>query len=148
MTVDNSMSSGYCSLDEDLEDCFFTAKTTFFRSPQGKCAAKVNRLCGSPLSTVNLSSVKGLRSCLSRMSGCQNWSVGIYFTTVNMHERSAKLQWYLKLIHLLFPIFSTADSFLYSTTCLTRTPVCYFVDVGAVLVKSCSYSFHITFLSI
>lgn len=41
MTVDNSMSSGYCSLDEDLEDCFFTAKTTFFRSPQSKTSAKV-----------------------------------------------------------------------------------------------------------
>nr|XP_020666324.1 ras association domain-containing protein 5 isoform X3 [Pogona vitticeps] len=40
MTVDNSMSSGYCSLDDDLEDCFFTAKTTFFRSAQSKCTAK------------------------------------------------------------------------------------------------------------
>ncbi|XP_063153551.1 ras association domain-containing protein 5 isoform X3 [Candoia aspera] len=40
MTVHKSMSSGYCSLDEDLEECFFTAKTTFFRNPQGKPAAK------------------------------------------------------------------------------------------------------------
>lgn len=36
MTVDSSMSSGYCSLEEELEDCFFTAKTTFFRSVQSK----------------------------------------------------------------------------------------------------------------
>uniref|UniRef100_K7F6S6 Ras association domain-containing protein 5 n=1 Tax=Pelodiscus sinensis TaxID=13735 RepID=K7F6S6_PELSI len=35
-----SMSSGYCSLDEDLEDYFFTAKTTFFRSAQSKAPAK------------------------------------------------------------------------------------------------------------
>uniref|UniRef100_A0A8C3T3C3 Ras association domain-containing protein 5 n=1 Tax=Chelydra serpentina TaxID=8475 RepID=A0A8C3T3C3_CHESE len=34
------MSSGYCSLDEELEDCFFTAKTTFFRSAQSKAPAK------------------------------------------------------------------------------------------------------------
>ncbi|XP_039176004.1 ras association domain-containing protein 5 isoform X2 [Crotalus tigris] len=40
MTVHKSMSSGYCSLDEDLEECFFTAKTTFFRNPQSKLAAK------------------------------------------------------------------------------------------------------------
>ncbi|KFP81379.1 Ras association domain-containing protein 5, partial [Acanthisitta chloris] len=36
----SSMSSGYCSLDEDLEDCFFTAKTSFFRSAHGKVPAK------------------------------------------------------------------------------------------------------------
>lgn len=35
------MSSGYCSLDEDLEDCFFTAKTSFFRSTPSKVSAKV-----------------------------------------------------------------------------------------------------------
>ncbi|KAM3841176.1 ras association domain-containing protein 5 [Vipera latastei] len=40
MTVHKSMSSGYCSLDEDLEECFFTAKTTLFRNPQSKLAAK------------------------------------------------------------------------------------------------------------
>nr|XP_046167853.1 ras association domain-containing protein 5-like isoform X4 [Oncorhynchus gorbuscha] len=34
MTGSNSMSSGYCSLDEEGEDfTFFTAKTTFFRQP-------------------------------------------------------------------------------------------------------------------
>lgn len=44
MTVHKSMSSGYCSLDEDLEECFFTAKTTLFRNPQSKLAAKVTRL--------------------------------------------------------------------------------------------------------
>lgn len=36
------MSSGYCSLDEELEDCFFTAKTTFFRNAQSKHLSKVN----------------------------------------------------------------------------------------------------------
>lgn len=34
------MSSGYCSLDEELEDCFFTAKTTFFRNLQSKQPSK------------------------------------------------------------------------------------------------------------
>lgn len=36
------MSSGYCSLEEELEDCFFTAKTTFFRNVQSKHPLKVN----------------------------------------------------------------------------------------------------------
>ena len=40
MTIGSSMSSGYCSLDEDLEDCFFTAKTSFFRSAPSKGPAK------------------------------------------------------------------------------------------------------------
>ncbi|XP_033908873.3 ras association domain-containing protein 5-like isoform X3 [Acipenser ruthenus] len=40
MTGSNSMSSGYCSLEEDLEDCFFTAKTSFFRKAQNKLGAK------------------------------------------------------------------------------------------------------------
>ncbi|XP_005005921.1 ras association domain-containing protein 5 isoform X2 [Cavia porcellus] len=40
MTVDGSMSSGDCSLEEELEDCFFTAKTTFFRDVQAKRPAK------------------------------------------------------------------------------------------------------------
>ena len=40
MTVDSSMSSGYCSLEEELEDCFFTAKTTFFRNVQSKRPSK------------------------------------------------------------------------------------------------------------
>ncbi|XP_075997340.1 ras association domain-containing protein 5-like [Genypterus blacodes] len=35
MTSSNSMSSGYCSLDEESEDfTFFTAKTSFFRKPK------------------------------------------------------------------------------------------------------------------
>lgn len=42
MTVDSSMSSGYCSLEDDLEDCFFTAKTTFFRNVQSKQRPKVD----------------------------------------------------------------------------------------------------------
>lgn len=44
MTVDRSMSSGYCSLEEDLEDCFFTAKTTFFRNVQSKRPSKVHSI--------------------------------------------------------------------------------------------------------
>ncbi|KAK3512888.1 hypothetical protein QTP70_028954 [Hemibagrus guttatus] len=37
MTGSNSMSSGYCSLDEENDDsAFFTAKTTFFRRAQAK----------------------------------------------------------------------------------------------------------------
>ncbi|XP_030632242.1 ras association domain-containing protein 5 [Chanos chanos] len=41
MTGSNSMSSGYCSLDEESDDfTFFTAKTSFFRQPQGKQVAK------------------------------------------------------------------------------------------------------------
>lgn len=40
MTSSNSMSSGYCSLDDETEDfTFFTAKTSFFR--KSKNAAKV-----------------------------------------------------------------------------------------------------------
>ncbi|XP_047203827.1 ras association domain-containing protein 5 isoform X4 [Girardinichthys multiradiatus] len=35
MTSSNSMSSGYCSLDDESEDfTFFTAKTSFFRKPK------------------------------------------------------------------------------------------------------------------
>ena len=42
MTGSNSMSSGYCSLDEESDDfTFFTAKTSFFRRPHGKQGAKV-----------------------------------------------------------------------------------------------------------
>ncbi|XP_073325419.1 ras association domain-containing protein 5 isoform X2 [Pagrus major] len=41
MTSSNSMSSGYCSLDDESEDfTFFTAKTSFFRKPRH--AAKKN----------------------------------------------------------------------------------------------------------
>lgn len=40
MTSSNSMSSGYCSLDDESEDyTFFTAKTSFFRN--SRPAAKV-----------------------------------------------------------------------------------------------------------
>lgn len=35
MTSSNSMSSGYCSLDDENDDfTFFTAKTSFFRKPR------------------------------------------------------------------------------------------------------------------
>ncbi|XP_066528871.1 ras association domain-containing protein 5 isoform X2 [Hoplias malabaricus] len=41
MTGSNSMSSGYCSLDEESDDfTFFTAKTSFFRRSHGKQGAK------------------------------------------------------------------------------------------------------------
>lgn len=49
MTVDSSMSSGYCSLEEELEDCFFTAKTTFFRNVQTKQTPK--NVCKPPEET-------------------------------------------------------------------------------------------------
>uniref|UniRef100_A0A673T763 Inhibitor of nuclear factor kappa B kinase subunit epsilon n=1 Tax=Suricata suricatta TaxID=37032 RepID=A0A673T763_SURSU len=49
MTVDSSMSSGYCSLEEELEDCFFTAKTTFFRNVQSKQTPK--NVCKPPEET-------------------------------------------------------------------------------------------------
>lgn len=46
MTSSNSMSSGYCSLDDESEDfTFFTAKTSFFRKP--KQAPKVQKPDGS-----------------------------------------------------------------------------------------------------
>lgn len=46
MTSSNSMSSGYCSLDDESEDfTFFTAKTSFFRKP--KQAPKVQKPEGS-----------------------------------------------------------------------------------------------------
>lgn len=32
------MSSGYSSLEEDSEEFFFTARTSFFRKPSGKVA--------------------------------------------------------------------------------------------------------------
>ncbi len=42
MTGSNSMSSGYCSQDEESDDfTFFTAKTSFFRQSQAKPVAKV-----------------------------------------------------------------------------------------------------------
>lgn len=45
MTSSNSMSSGYCSLDEEGDDfTFFTAKTSFFR--QAKQAAKLDESKG------------------------------------------------------------------------------------------------------
>ncbi len=46
MTSSNSMSSGYCSLDDESEDfTFFTAKTSFFRRPRQ--AAKVQNHQGT-----------------------------------------------------------------------------------------------------
>ena len=43
MTSSNSMSSGYCSLDDESEEfTFFTAKTSFFQ--KAKHAAKVQNL--------------------------------------------------------------------------------------------------------
>ncbi len=47
MTSSNSMSSGYCSLDDESEDfSFFTAKTSFFRKP--KSAPKVQNRGSTP----------------------------------------------------------------------------------------------------
>ncbi|KAG7258984.1 hypothetical protein CRUP_003159 [Coryphaenoides rupestris] len=36
MTWSSSMSSGYSSLEEDSEEYFFTARTSFFKKPSGK----------------------------------------------------------------------------------------------------------------
>ncbi|TKS90576.1 Ras association domain-containing protein 3 [Collichthys lucidus] len=36
MTWNSTMSSGYSSLEEDSEEYFFTARTSFFRKPSGK----------------------------------------------------------------------------------------------------------------
>ncbi|XP_035384310.1 ras association domain-containing protein 3 isoform X2 [Electrophorus electricus] len=36
MTWNSTMSSGYSSLEEDSEDYFFTARTSFFKKPSGK----------------------------------------------------------------------------------------------------------------
>lgn len=36
MTWNSTMSSGYSSLEEDSEEFFFTARTSFFRKPLGK----------------------------------------------------------------------------------------------------------------
>lgn len=45
MTWNSTMSSGYSSLEEDSEEYFFTARTSFFRKPLGKvseCKVKVS----------------------------------------------------------------------------------------------------------
>lgn len=54
MTSSNSMSSGYCSLDDESEDfTFFTAKTSFFRKPRH--TAKVqNQVSTLPLIDVTV----------------------------------------------------------------------------------------------
>lgn len=36
MTWNSTMSSGYSSLEEDSEEYFFTARTSFFKKPSGK----------------------------------------------------------------------------------------------------------------
>lgn len=66
MTVDSSMSSGYCSLDEELEDCFFTAKTTFFRNVQSKQPSKVNTMITSTFKGGN--KLGGLRGKLASLA--------------------------------------------------------------------------------
>lgn len=38
MTWTSTMSSGYSSLEEDCEEYFFTARTSFFKKPSGKLA--------------------------------------------------------------------------------------------------------------
>lgn len=43
MTWNSTMSSGYSSLEEDSEEYFFTARTSFFKKPSGKVTeSKVN----------------------------------------------------------------------------------------------------------
>ncbi|GCB61725.1 hypothetical protein scyTo_0009392 [Scyliorhinus torazame] len=43
MTWTSTMSSGYSSLEEDSEEYFFTARTSFFKQPQAKAKAKADR---------------------------------------------------------------------------------------------------------
>lgn len=44
MTWNSTMSSGYSSLEEDSEEYFFTARTSFFKKPSGKVTeSKVRR---------------------------------------------------------------------------------------------------------
>lgn len=40
MTWNSTMSSGYSSLEEDSEEYFFTARTSFFRKPSGKVTVR------------------------------------------------------------------------------------------------------------
>lgn len=40
MTWNSTMSSGYSSLEEDSEEYFFTARTSFFKKPSGKITEK------------------------------------------------------------------------------------------------------------
>lgn len=45
------MSSGYSSLEEDSEEYFFTARTSFFKKPLGKvteCKVKIQNNCTFP----------------------------------------------------------------------------------------------------
>lgn len=44
MTWNSTMSSGYSSLEEDSEEYFFTARTSFFKKPSGKITEKKVRL--------------------------------------------------------------------------------------------------------
>lgn len=53
MTWNSTMSSGYSSLEEDSEEYFFTARTSFFRKPLGKVSeskvrAQNTRLLSAP----------------------------------------------------------------------------------------------------
>lgn len=44
MTWTSTMSSGYSSLEDDSEEFFFTARTSFFKKPHGKPTdCKVNK---------------------------------------------------------------------------------------------------------
>lgn len=44
MTWNSTMSSGYSSLEEDSEEYFFTARTSFFKKPLGKVSESKVRL--------------------------------------------------------------------------------------------------------
>lgn len=71
MTWNSTMSSGYSSLEEDSEEYFFTARTSFFKKPLGKVSENKVRLNQrqllSKLAAMCLSSANGLfRSGLCR----------------------------------------------------------------------------------
>ncbi|GAA6105847.1 ras association domain-containing protein 3 isoform X2 [Tachysurus ichikawai] len=68
MTWTSTMSSGYSSLEEDCEEYFFTARTSFFKKPSGKLTdPKTNCHWGgfTQLQTLLLSPPVSLCACTS-----------------------------------------------------------------------------------
>lgn len=55
MTWNSTMSSGYSSLEEDSEEYFFTARTSFFKKPSGKITEKKVKIKNTHTQTHTLS---------------------------------------------------------------------------------------------
>lgn len=75
MTVDSSMSSGYCSLEDDLEDCFFTAKTTFFRNVQSKQPPK--NVCKPAEETPHLPTLQEIKQKIDSYNTREKYCLGM-----------------------------------------------------------------------